>query len=79
MTLHIAVSVPGAVASAGVTDLNEAHIVLHQAVGQQELAAEVVRLLFADAVQRLDMGRFTGEIHDSRRVQLHAPGEFVGL
>ena len=53
MGLHVAVRVPAAVAAAGVADLDEAHAALRQPPRQQKLPAEVVGLLFADAVEVL--------------------------
>ena len=54
MTLHVIVGIPGAVAPAGVTDLNEADAPLDQPPRQEQLLAINVGLLLANAIQALD-------------------------
>lgn len=50
MSFDVAVRVPGAIAAAGVADLDETHALLGQAACQQELLSELVRGFRADAV-----------------------------
>ena len=61
MGLHVAVRVPPAVAAAGVADLDEADALLRQPPRQQQLPAEFVRLLLADAVELLARARARSE------------------
>src|SRR5439155_25711743 len=77
--LDVAVRVPAAVAAAGVTHLDEPHAALGQSAGEQELPAEIVRLLFADAVHVQHVLRLAGDVDDLRRGELHAGGQFVRL
>ncbi len=79
MGLDVAVGVPAAVAAAGVADLDEADALLRQPARQQQLPAEVVGLVCADAVELQDVLGLLGQIDDLRSGQLHPGGQLVGL
>ena len=59
--------------------LHEAHAPLHHAPGEEATDAEVVRLLFADAVQAPGGLTLAIESDDVGRRALHAVGKLVGL
>ena len=52
---------------------------LRQPARQQQLPAEVVGLVLADAVEVPDVLRLAGEVDDLRRGELHPGGQLVGL
>src|SRR5262245_59382967 len=79
MGFHIAVSVPTAVASAGVTKLHEADAVLDQTPGHQQLTAEVVGRLLADPIEIEDALRFFREVYDAGRAKLHAGRKLIRI
>jgi hypothetical protein len=66
VSLHVAVRVPGSVAAAGVADLYEADVVLHQSARQQKLLSKIVRLFVADTVKRLHVVRLLGKVDHCR-------------
>ena len=69
--------IPGAVAPARVTDLDEPDPLFRQTPGQEQLFAKFLRRVFANPVEFLDVIGFAREIDGFRRRQLHARGEFV--
>ena len=72
--LELAMLVPAAVA-----DLDEPHAGLGEAPGQQALAAEVVGLRRADAVELLRRLRLLRQVHHLRQLALHPEGQLVRL
>ncbi len=78
-TEEVVVGVVPIVAEIGAAiELNETDAALHEAAGQQALAAKVVSGGFADAVERAGGVRLFGNIDGVRGFGLHAEGEFVG-
>src|ERR1700722_15825341 len=71
-------SVPAAVASTGMTNLNEANTIFRKTPRQKKLAAEIVGLLRTDAVHLFHMLGLGGEVNDLRSLQHHAGGQFEG-
>src|SRR5258706_15215481 len=75
IAFEIAVSVPE-IAAAGIA-LNKANTALDEAAGEQQIAAELVRLLFVEPVKLLRGFGFLSEVHCLRGRSLHAKGQFV--
>ena len=76
---EVAVGVPVVVVvGAARIELDEPHTPLHEPPREQAAPAEIGRPRVVEAVERLRVLSFAGEIHRLRRVLLHLPGEFVG-
>src|SRR5207248_995912 len=75
----VAVGIPGAVAAAGMADLDEADAALGQAAREQELPAKVVRRRLLDAIKVAHMPWLLGQVDGLGRGKLHARGQLVGM
>ena len=80
MLLHVGVLVPGGIVRVvAVIDLHEAHARLAEPPREQALAAKVIGLFLADAVERAAFRADSSRDDQVGRGLLHAPREFIAV
>ena len=78
MSLHVAVGIPAAVASAGMANLDEANAALREPACEQQLLSELLGVPIVEAVQRADVGGLGGEVYRLGCRELHPSGQLIG-